>query len=322
MRFFFIIGMFLAPGFALTQAPAPPQSASAAAPTFVPWQQEMALTISGEKAVYPRIAEMAHVEGCVYVSIVVSTDGLIRKAYRVGGPVLLSQSALIAAGTWKFKPSSQEVTTTVPVCFFLTGDTAQKLLKDYQKAAGKNPDAQHLTALARELLLVGSPDEAEKNFRQALSLKAGDPDAEFGLGDSLAVAGDFDATIAAYQRGLAITPRNSERRAQLAAWMEFRGDLGGALAQYRIILHDDPQSGAYRSNFAGLLLRKGDVDDAIEQYRQVLHENDNAPDHYGLGRAYEAKGDLADALKEYRKATTKMPQDQEFRDAYNRLAGQ
>jgi TonB family protein len=312
--------MFLACGVSFGQTPALPQSTSAVPPTIVPWQKEMTLIVSGEKAIYPPIAEMAHVEGCVYASIVVSVEGSVRDASAVGGPALMFQSALNAVRNWKFKPSTQEVATTVPVCFFLNRKGTEKLLEDQQRAAEKHPDAQHLTEFGHALFLIGSPDEAEKEFRQALALKARDPDAEFGLGNSLAVQGDLDPAVAAYLQGLAATPKNREERARLASLMELKGDLDAAIAQYRVILQDDPHT-LYRANLAALLLKNNDADGAIEQYRKAIHDNDNAFSHYGLGRAYEMKGDTANALNEYRKAVKEMPQNTDFRDAYSRLAG-
>jgi len=172
--------------------------------------------VSGNKAVYPQIAALAHVEGCVYLSILVSTEGSIRDPIYLGGPVLMRQSAIEAAQSWRFKPSAQDVQTVSSVCYFLRGDTPEKLLKDYQEAAEKHPDSRRLTALAHKLLLVGSADGAEKYFRKALTLSSKDSDAEFGLGDSLAAQGEFANAIAEYQRGLIIAPKNQPAKDHLS----------------------------------------------------------------------------------------------------------
>jgi len=227
--------------------------------------------------------------------------------------------------SWRFTPSKQEIVTVVPVCFFASGDDPQKLVSSYRKAAEKHPDAKNLTALAYELLLMGLPDDAAKQFRQALSLKADSADALLGLADCLATAGDLVGAVDGYQQGLAAAPKNELARVKLADWLRHEGDLDGAIAQYRIILKNNSGNDLndlYRSTLAGLLLETGNADEAIEQYKQALRHAafDYPPAHYGLGQAYEKKGDTANALKEYKEAMREMPLNTQFRDAYNRLS--
>jgi TonB family protein len=282
--------------------------------------------MSGRNAVYPAIAALAHVEGCVYLSIVVAADGSVKQLVFVSGPALLRQSAMDAVKTWRFKPSTQEVSTVSPVCYFLSVSNREKLLSSYQETARKNArNPKKLTALGLDLLHAGLPDEADAQFHRALSLKPGDADAEFGLGDSLAAQGNFSDAIAAYQQGLAANPKDPWPRSHLAELLENNGDDDGAIAQYRILLQTDTKGsmyiGNYRLSLARLLLKKGDTDGAIEQYQEAIHaQPDNPSFHYGLGEAFEKKRNTADALKEYKTATKLMPENTEFRDAYNRLA--
>jgi TonB family protein len=331
VRFLLITCMLLAPGFPLAHAPASPQSTTAIAPPFVPWQKEMALNISGDKAVYPRIAEMAHVEGCVYVSSVISADGSTQPLTILSGPALLRQSALDAVKTWRFKPAQQEVVTVFPVCYgIFSHNEQQKLLSSYQNRAEKDArDPGKLVTLGKELFQVGLPEQAATQFRQALSLKPGDPEAEFELGDCLVAEARFDEAVAGYQQGLATSPNNAPGRAHLASALAAKGDVDGAITQYQMLLQaraardeDRIDHSNYRFHLARLLLKKGDVDGAIKQYQEALHDMPQDPFlHYELGQAFEKKADTADALKEYQTAMQRMPQNADFRDAYNRLAG-
>ncbi|MFZ0640435.1 MAG: tetratricopeptide repeat protein [Candidatus Acidiferrales bacterium] len=331
MRFVLIACMLFVSGFALGQTPAPPQSASAASPLFVPWQKEMAQNVSGNKAVYPKIAEMAHVEGCVYVSFVVSTDGSTKPFTIVSGPALLRQSAMDSVKTWRFKPSQQDVVTIFPVCFGIFSHNEQeKLLSSYQNRAEKAAhDPGKLVALGTELFQVGLPEQAATQFRQALSLKPANPEAEFDLGDCLAAEDRFDDAIATYRQGLTESPNDAPGRARLAGVLAAKGDVDEAIAQYQILLQakaardeDRIDHSNYRFSLARLLLKKGDVDGAIEQYQEGLHDTPQDPFlHYELGQAFEKKGDTADALKEYQAAMQRMPWNTEFREAYNRLSG-
>lgn len=321
-RLSLLVAILLTLRVALGQTPASPQATSKPSPPFVQWKTEKLQRVSGDEAVYPQIALTVHLEGCVYIQMTVASDGHTANLLYLSGPPLLMKSALDAVSTWKFTPSKQDISTEVAPCFFLPGDTPQKLLSSYQSAAEKHADAKNLTALAYELLLTGSPDDAAKDFRQVLDLKPGDVSAEFGLGDSLTVEGDLDGAVDAFQHALAAAPKNEQVRARLAESLQAKGDLDDAIVQYQTVLKSDPSNGSSRSNLAGLLLQTGDADGAIEQYKKALRDSpvDQPSEHYGLGQAYEKKGDSSGALKEYKEALSEMPQSREFQDAFNRLS--
>ena len=232
--------------------------------------------------------------------------------------------------TWRFKPSKQDVVTVFPVCYGTSHNEQDKLLSSYKSRAEEDAqDPGKLDALGRELFEVGLPEEASTQFRQALSLKPGDVEAEFDLGDCLLAEDRFAEAIAAYRQGLAESPDDAPGHARLASALAANGDVDEAIAQYQILLqakasrHEDRIDRVnYRLNLARLFLKKGDADGAIGQYQAALHEGPDGPFvHYELGQAFEKKGAITDALREYEKAMKQMPQDQEFRDAYNRLAG-
>lgn len=272
-----LVGMLLASGAALALAPASPQSTSEPSPLFVPWKTEEPLRVSGGKAVYPRIAALAHVEGCVYALFVVSTDGSTKNAIPLSGPMLMFQSAMGAVSTWKFQPSAQEVLTVSPVCYFLSADEDEKLLDSYQETAEQVAnDRGKVVPFGAELYWMGLPEHAEAQFQRALSLAPGDPEAEFDLGDSLVAEGRFDDAIAAYRQCLTTDPKY---------WSES--------ARRQPPVHQD-------------LLRQTEI---------------NGPLLYALGQVYEKKGDRKYALRLYRDAMKLMPYRQDFRDAYDRLAG-
>lgn len=318
----FVVGVLSVPAVALGQAGALPQELTTAPLPFVPWKTEEALLVAGGMADYPQIAGVVHAEGCVYVRAIVGKDGATRNVSFLTGSALLMNAAYDAVTNWRFAVSDHEILTVIPMCAFLPGDNPATLLSNFQRAAAKHYDAKNLTAFAYELLLVGSPDEAEKQFRQALTLKPDETDARIGLADSLAAEGDLDGAIDAYQQGLAAAPKLEPPRVHLANSLWYKGDLAGAIAQYRIVLKNDSINFAGRARLAGLLLETGDADGAIEEYKRALHD-DPLPDpaaHYGLGQAYEKKGDIADALKEYKNAMKQMPQNAEFQEAYKRIS--
>lgn len=254
-----LVGTLLASGSALAPTAASPQSTSAPSPLFVPWKTEEPLRISGGRAVYPRIAALAHVEGCVYALLVVSTDGSTKNAFLLGGPMLMFQSTMAAVSTWKFQPSAQDVLTVSPVCYFLSVDKDEKLLDSYQKTAEQVAnDRGKVMSFGTELYWMGLPEQAEAQFERALSLAPGDPEAEFDLGDSLVAEGRFDDAIAAYRQCLTTDPKYWSENARqqppvhqnLLRQTEINGPLVYALGQ--------------------VYEKKGDMKHALRLYRDAM----------------------------------------------------
>lgn len=258
-----LVGLFLALIVALGSANAAPQSAGTTSPLFVPWNMEKPLRVSGSKPIYPQIAASAHVEGCVYVMLIVST-GSTRDATVLGGPALMYQSARAAVSTWKFKPASQDVVTVSPVCYFLSTDKGKQegLLDSYQKTAEQVAnDRAKLVSFGAELYYTGLPEHAEVQFQRALSLSPDDPEAEFDLGNSQVAEGHFDDAIAAYGKCFNADPKywseNAGRKDPLREHengpllyalgqvYEKKGDRKHALQSYKDAMREMP----FRSEF-------------------------------------------------------------------------
>lgn len=267
MRFFIIASILFAAAIAHSQTPVPVQPLK-----LVPWEIERTQTMAGNAPVYPSIAAIAHVQGCVYLRIIVSTDGTIQQPpVFLGGLVLMRDSALTAAKTWRFKPSDQVILTVSRVCYFLPGSDASKLLAaDSAKVQQHPTDAAKTIAFGNELLLFGLPDQAETYFRRALSLKSDDAEAVFGLGDSLAARGDFRAAGSAYQ--MLLTTSDSDTaikrykkalgsdqhplfwrepflRYSLGQALENKGDKKGALKEYGTAAKEMPWSSEFQEAY-------------------------------------------------------------------------
>lgn len=242
------------------------QSTSTTEVPIVPWKTERLLRTSGNKAVYPQIAAAAHVSGCVYLHTVIFTDGSVRDVTYLGGPVLMRDSAIKAVVTWKFRHPDQEVGTVVPVCYFLSADQQGKLLASYQQTAEQTANNRgKLVSFGSELYSMGLVEYADVQFQRALSLKPGDPEAGFGLGDSLAAEGRFDDAIAAYQRCLAAHPKYLSERARFedlhrtndnplllyaeGEVYEKRGDAKHALKLYKAAVKLMPSRPDFRESY-------------------------------------------------------------------------
>jgi protein TonB len=76
--------------------------------------------------VYPEIAKKAHVSGTVVLKATISKTGIIENVHVVSGPSMLTQAALDAVRTWRYKPyklnnDPVEIETTINVNFTLSG---------------------------------------------------------------------------------------------------------------------------------------------------------------------------------------------------------
>jgi protein TonB len=75
---------------------------------------------------YPPIARAARISGTVVLQATISKQGTIQNLRVISGPPMLTQSALEAVKSWRYKPyelngEPVEVETTVNVVFNLGG---------------------------------------------------------------------------------------------------------------------------------------------------------------------------------------------------------
>jgi TonB family protein len=98
------------------------EASESVAPAAVPSSEVE--VVSGEQAVYPPIARAARISGDVVLKVTISTLGTPLNLRVVSGPPMLTQSALAAVRSWRFKPyvwrgNAVEVETDVKVPFSL-----------------------------------------------------------------------------------------------------------------------------------------------------------------------------------------------------------
>jgi protein TonB len=84
------------------------------------------LLVQKTAPVYPEIAKKARVSGTVVMKATISKSGVIENLHVVSGPSMLTQSALEAVRSWRYKPyklnnEPVEIETTVNVVFTLGG---------------------------------------------------------------------------------------------------------------------------------------------------------------------------------------------------------
>lgn len=115
-------------------------------------------------------------------------------------------------------------------------------LKLNQELTHRNPaNAEALNNLGATLCKVGEYLEAERRFRQALSLNPNYPDASFNLGNVLRWMGSLEESEICLRRALKLKPNYAEARTSLGLTLAFRGRLRDARARFDKALKTSPR---------------------------------------------------------------------------------
>lgn len=184
--------------------------------------------------------------------------------------MLMFRSAMGAVSTWKFQPSTQDVLTVIPVCYFLQADKDKQrtLLNSYKETADQVANNRgKAVSFGAELYWMGLPGQAEAQFQQALSLTPGDPEAEFDLGNTLVAEGRFDDAIAAYRQCLTADPKYWSENAREQPPVH-QNDL----------LRQTENNGPLLYALGQVYEKKGDMKHALRLYRDAMKLMPYRPD--------------------------------------------
>jgi len=169
-----------------------------------------------------------------------------------------------------------------------------------------------ITMLGSQVARDGKLDEAIEQYRRALRLKPGFPEAHFFLGNALDQQGKLDEAIAEYQKALWFRPITETTHVLLGAAFAKEGKYDEAVAHYQAALKLDPDSAVAHNNLARVLHTQGKLDDAIEQYTAAVTLDPKlAQAHNNLGIALLQKGRAADGARELRESLRLNPTNAE-----------
>lgn len=161
------------------------------------------------------------------------------------------------------------------------------------------------------------PEEAATHLNSAIAVRP-HARAYTGLGSLAAKRGDAPAAIAAYERAIALSPRDPEPHFGLALIAAANGDLAGAAREYDNVLFLQPDHISAHNNLAAVLLRQGDRDGAVAHFAvSIALDPTYADAHYNLAVVEEDHGNDAAAISHYEAALALEPQ---MADALTRLA--
>ena len=168
------------------------------------------------------------------------------------------------------------------------GDFVSASLK-FGKATAREPArAEFHKNLARAQFGSGLHTESAESARRAIELNSADADAWNTLGLSLETT-DPAAALAAWERAVALAPRDAEAHFRIGDFWRRRRDFDSAIAAYRSALAIAPKHAVLRNNLALALQEQGHQDEAEAHYRAAIEQQP------GLVEALANLGDLCRA---------------------------
>lgn len=171
---------------------------------------------------------------------------------------------------------------------------------------------------AGELYSQGRVNDAEKMFRNVLSIDRNSTDAHFNLGAIAESKGDLAAALKEYKTAYQINPSDGELRDAVISVERKLAEAARAQEAQR--LQDAEQR--KRDQLKGLVAeassayKNGQYDTAINKLQQVIKQSPSDPDvHYALAQALKAKGDMKSAKTHLDQALAQRPDNRLYREA-------
>jgi tetratricopeptide (TPR) repeat protein len=177
-------------------------------------------------------------------------------------------------------------------------------IKNYREALKLDPTLPGLHFELAELLnvspVITQQQEAEAEYKAALSVNPFDERAEFRLGDISSQRGDTQEAYAHYSRAVQLQPSDAEANTGLAKVLIIRNQPDKAEPLLQRALQLDPTSAAAHFRLATLYRQAGRTADAkreLEEYQKYKKMKENLRDIYHNMRVTPEKqeGEEADA---------------------------
>ncbi len=185
-------------------------------------------------------------------------------------------------------------------------DQAEKFYRQVLTVQPDHGDALHLLGVV--CYQTGRFAEAAALIQKAIEQN---PQAEAcysNLGNALKSMGKTEEALAAYEKALALKPDYAEAHYNLAVTLKSAGRGKDALEAYRKAIEIKPDYVEAHSNMANELKEQGKIAEAIAAYRKALEiRPDYAEAYNNLGNAYKDIGKMEDAVACYRKALGVRP---------------
>jgi Flp pilus assembly protein TadD len=120
-------------------------------------------------------------------------------------------------------------------------------------------------------------DEAEKQYRLAVSIDPDMAEAHSNLGMVMKFKGQTDAAIAEFRQAIRLKKDFAIAHFNLGAALALKEDYDGADVELREAIRENPGDGEYHHILGIVLEQKGDLEGAAQEYRKALALNPYLP---------------------------------------------
>jgi tetratricopeptide (TPR) repeat protein len=174
-------------------------------------------------------------------------------------------------------------------------------------------DSDHVPALVTlgdALAVKGERDGAVAAFQRAAMLRPYDANLHGKLGTALAELSRFDEAEVAYRHALGLDPTLTRMHFNLAIALTGQQKRAEAEQSYRAVIMADPAYPGVWLNLGNVLADHDKLDDAVAAYVNALGTDpDNPTLHANLGAVLCRRGQLEDAIGHHRRASELAPDD-------------
>jgi superkiller protein 3 len=177
----------------------------------------------------------------------------------------------------------------------------------YRRALAERPDFRKASNnLILVLVKAGKGQEAVERARALVAVSPGDPDRLFALGLALSEQ-DVEEAIATFRRVLALAPRHTLARYNLALVLRRADRLTDAIAELKQALEIEARPEPYYT-LGVIYWHQGELEPAIAAFRAAVAADPRHADaHAALGAALKARRDWTGAAGALRRAIVLKP---------------
>jgi tetratricopeptide (TPR) repeat protein len=182
--------------------------------------------------------------------------------------------------------------------------------------------------LGVELDALGRPEDALRQYREALRIQPGDrigegnyAQANFAQGERLFTAGQRDAALGAFREGLRHRPANALAHSYVAAILTQQNQLTAAIGEFRAALALDPKLARAQMGLGVALARSGQMEAAVFALQESVRDDPSSVEaHYDLGLIEAALGKRDEAVRSFDRALRLDPEYAPARAARSELS--
>jgi Tfp pilus assembly protein PilF len=173
---------------------------------------------------------------------------------------------------------------------------------------GEADQYDDLSQKARQAINDGNPALARQLYMQALAIRSGSADANYGVATACFLIDEPESAIFYFKESLRLDPQRAGAYVNLGAVYSRMGNLEEAVKSLRKAIQIDPKRAEAYYNLGLIYRRQNQSELAVQAYREALHLNPQMPDaHYNLANVLLDVGRYGQAATHYQNVLEMNP---------------